>query len=132
MNTVAAVVVTYNRLELLKQNIDKLLAQTCPCDILLVDNASTDGTGEAMRALEQTGKIQFHPRSPKVGKLYEGEATFNEMCSDIRSRRYQMICFNDSIDIEDFEGKKQQVSSAFHSIFPEKSSYESEIASRTL
>lgn len=80
----------------------------------------------------QLAENKFHPRSPKVGKLYEGEATFNEMCSDIRSRRYQMICFNDSIDIEDFEGKKQQVSSAFHSIFPEKSSYESEIASRTL
>ena len=67
MNTVAAVVVTYNRLELLKQNIDKLLAQTCPCDILLVDNASTDGTGEAMRALEQTGKIQYRNTGANLG-----------------------------------------------------------------
>lgn len=67
MNTVAAVVVTYNRLELVKQNIDKLLAQTCPCDILLVDNASTDGTGEAMRALEQTGKIQYRNTGANLG-----------------------------------------------------------------
>lgn len=40
----AAVVVTYNRLELLEQCIACLKEQTAPCDILLVDNASTDGT----------------------------------------------------------------------------------------
>lgn len=45
MNKVAAVVVTYNRLELLKECIENLLSQTSPCDVLIVDNASTDGTG---------------------------------------------------------------------------------------
>lgn len=44
MNNVLAIVVTYNRLEMLKQCIDALKAQTFPCDILIVDNASTDGT----------------------------------------------------------------------------------------
>lgn len=43
---VAAVVVTFNRLELLKQCVDSLRAQTVHCDILIVDNASTDGTGQ--------------------------------------------------------------------------------------
>lgn len=42
----AAVVVTFNRLELLKQCVDALRVQTIPCDILIVDNASTDGTAE--------------------------------------------------------------------------------------
>jgi len=44
MNQVLAIVVTYNRLEMLKQCVEHLQAQTFPCDILIVDNASTDGT----------------------------------------------------------------------------------------
>lgn len=43
-STIAAVVVTYNRLELLRQCVEALRAQTTVCDILIVDNASTDGT----------------------------------------------------------------------------------------
>lgn len=41
---VAAVVVTYNRLDLLKQCVEALRRQTEACDILIVNNASTDGT----------------------------------------------------------------------------------------
>ncbi|WP_428024375.1 glycosyltransferase [Arcobacter sp.] len=43
---ICTVVVTYNRYELLKECLDSLLNQTFKNDILLVDNASTDGTGE--------------------------------------------------------------------------------------
>ena len=43
-NKVAAVVVTYNRLELLRQCVEELRNQSATCDILIVDNASTDGT----------------------------------------------------------------------------------------
>ena len=46
MNDVAAVVVTYNRLDFLKQCLSHLNSQTVPCDILVVDNASQDGTSE--------------------------------------------------------------------------------------
>lgn len=67
MNSIAGVVVTYNRLELLKQNIEALLAQTVSCDILLVDNASTDGTGEAMQTLAQTGKIRYCNTGANLG-----------------------------------------------------------------
>ena len=45
-SSVAAVVVTYNRLELLRQCVEALRAQTTACDILIVDNASTDGTDQ--------------------------------------------------------------------------------------
>jgi len=46
-DTVAAVVVTYNRKELLAECLDALLGQTRPVDkIILIDNASTDGTPE--------------------------------------------------------------------------------------
>ena len=43
---VCAVVVTYNRLELLKQCVEALRGQSAGCDILIVDNASTDGTAQ--------------------------------------------------------------------------------------
>lgn len=45
-NPIAAIVVTYNRLELLQQCVKALRAQTAACDILIVDNASTDGTAQ--------------------------------------------------------------------------------------
>jgi rhamnopyranosyl-N-acetylglucosaminyl-diphospho-decaprenol beta-1,3/1,4-galactofuranosyltransferase len=44
MNKVAVIVVTYNRRQKLADCIGSLLAQTADCDIILVDNASTDGT----------------------------------------------------------------------------------------
>ena len=45
-SNIAAVVVTYNRLELLRQCVEALRTQTSSCDILIVDNASTDGTDQ--------------------------------------------------------------------------------------
>jgi GT2 family glycosyltransferase len=48
---VAAVVVTYNRIEKLKTVLEKLHAQTTPPEwIVVVDNASTDGTQEFLAA----------------------------------------------------------------------------------
>jgi GT2 family glycosyltransferase len=48
--TVAAVVVTYNRSRLLLECLEALVTQTRPVDrIVLVDNASTDGTTEVLR-----------------------------------------------------------------------------------
>lgn len=46
MRDTAAVVVTYNRIELLKQCIAHLQNQTVPVDIIVIDNASTDGTAD--------------------------------------------------------------------------------------
>lgn len=49
-NNTAAVVVTYNRKEILKRNIECLLGQQDKkCDILIIDNASTDGTAEMIQ-----------------------------------------------------------------------------------
>lgn len=50
---VAAVVVTYNRLKLLLQCLAALKQQTVPlASVWVIDNASTDGTGDAVRAME--------------------------------------------------------------------------------
>ena len=52
MNRTAAVVVTYNRKALLEENIHALLSQEgCELDVLVIDNASTDGTGELVRSI---------------------------------------------------------------------------------
>ena len=44
MNSVLCVVVTYNRLNMLKVCVERVLSQSMPCDVFIVDNASTDGT----------------------------------------------------------------------------------------
>ncbi len=50
MNKVAAVVVTYNRKQLLKENISCLMSQTLreKMDIVIIDNHSSDGTKEVL------------------------------------------------------------------------------------
>ena len=54
MEQIAAIVVTYNRKDLLHQCVEKLLAQqNVTCDILIVDNASTDGTGAEFLTLAE-------------------------------------------------------------------------------
>ena len=59
MNKTAAVVVTYNRIELLKECIAHLQAQTSVADIFIIDNASTDGTGELFSAAQE-GILYFN------------------------------------------------------------------------
>lgn len=49
MNTVCAVVPTYNRRELLLECIESLEQQTVPVHVLVVDGASTDGSSDAVR-----------------------------------------------------------------------------------
>ena len=69
--TVAAVVVTYNRLTLLQQGIDCLLAQKissdAALDILIIDNASTDGTGEALAGRVEAGEIRYFNTGANLG-----------------------------------------------------------------
>ena len=55
--SVAAVVVTLNRRELLLQCLHALLRQSIPADIWVIDNASTDGTAEAVAALANSRVI---------------------------------------------------------------------------
>lgn len=46
MYKICSVIVTYNRKDLLVRNIESVLKQKYPVDILIYDNASTDGTEE--------------------------------------------------------------------------------------
>lgn len=62
-----AVVVTYNRKDLLQQCLSAIAAQTRPCeDIIVVDNCSSDGTAE-MLAESWGDKVQTHVLAPNIG-----------------------------------------------------------------
>lgn len=47
----SVVITTYNRLEFLKRAIASALDQTAPCEVVVVDDASTDGTENYVRSL---------------------------------------------------------------------------------
>jgi GT2 family glycosyltransferase len=58
--TVAAVVVTFNRLEKLKKVIASIEAQTISASqIIIIDNASTDGTAEYLATLSTTVPLEI-------------------------------------------------------------------------
>ncbi len=69
---VAAVVVTYNRKELLKECIGALLSQEKEtCDILIIDNCSTDGTDKVVEQIMQKddtdSRIQYYNTGENMG-----------------------------------------------------------------
>ena len=64
----AAVVVTYNRAPMLQQCLQALLAQSSPCDILVVDNASTDETPQLVeRFAQQNARIHYYNTGANIG-----------------------------------------------------------------
>lgn len=73
MSSVAAIVVTHNRKELLEQCIENLLAQNLSgahdvsLEIVVVDNASTDGTEEALLSLVSARKVRYFNTGENLG-----------------------------------------------------------------
>ena len=66
------IVVTYNRLPLLKQCLAALRAQTVQgFTVLLVDNASTDGTADYIKTLAMPGLVCRNPggKPRRCGRL---------------------------------------------------------------
>lgn len=65
---VIAVIVTYNRKELLKESITALLGQDYKnCDVLVVDNASTDGTFECISELLKNKRVIYKNTGANLG-----------------------------------------------------------------
>lgn len=68
MKSVIAIIVSYNRKVLLKEAIEHLLKQSCKdFDILVVDNASTDGTKDYITEYIQNGNIIYHDTGTNLG-----------------------------------------------------------------
>lgn len=67
-NQVVAVVVTYNRKDLLSQCISKLLhQQNVSCDVIVIDNASTDGTDEMIRSQYNQAEVIYINTGSNLG-----------------------------------------------------------------
>ena len=91
MNKVIAVVVTYNRINLLRQCIEHLQKQSMSCDILIVDNASTDGTDSFMQQLENEHIFYYNP-----GRNLGGAGGFHlGMRLAVESGQYEYIWMMD-------------------------------------
>jgi len=72
--SVAAVVVTYNRKNLLRECLQALLAQTRPLDeIIVIDNASTDGTDQMVpNEFPQVTYVRLPENIGGAGGFHEG------------------------------------------------------------
>ena len=76
---VGVIILTYNRLSLLKITICKVLAQSySPEEILVVDNNSNDGTREYLENLGNVTKILLDENTGPAGGFYEGVKYFAE------------------------------------------------------
>lgn len=74
MNKITAVVVTYNRIEILKKTIEALKNQTYPCDIMIINNASTDDTEKwALDYVSLNPNVRYF----NTGKNIGGAGGFN-------------------------------------------------------
>lgn len=69
MNKVAVIVVTYNRKQLLVQNIESLLSQTMYdiMDIIIIDNASSDGTKDTLAKYINSKQIIYINTGANLG-----------------------------------------------------------------
>ncbi|MDO5139062.1 MAG: glycosyltransferase family 2 protein [Oscillospiraceae bacterium] len=72
MRKTCAVIVTYNRLTMLKQCLESLEKQTMPCDILVVNNASTDGTGDYLDRREGVVHLHLEENTGGAGGFNKG------------------------------------------------------------
>jgi rhamnopyranosyl-N-acetylglucosaminyl-diphospho-decaprenol beta-1,3/1,4-galactofuranosyltransferase len=85
---IAAVVVTFNRLELLQRLIPRLAGTTGLDEILVIDNASCDGTPEWLRAQVETSAVPVHTRRSAentggAGGFHDGLAWAVERGADL-------------------------------------------------
>lgn len=67
------VITTYNRLTLLKRAIDSALNQTIPCEVIVADDCSTDGTQQYVQELsaslieQENDRLVYHRNSSNQG-----------------------------------------------------------------
>ncbi len=67
LEKVAAIVVTYNRRELLRECVDALLGSNTAVDIIVVDNASTDHTGEMIKSYPADAGVSYINTGKNIG-----------------------------------------------------------------
>lgn len=90
---ISVIIPTYNRRELLVRSVESVLAQTCQeLEVLVVDDASTDGTEAWLHAHVQDNRVRYLRQEHQQGAC----AARNR---GIREARGAYIAFQDSDDV---------------------------------
>lgn len=90
MNKIVAVVVTYNRLQKLQKCIGRLLVSQEACDVIVVNNASTDGTAEWLESVSGEGVTVLNSET-NIG----GAGGFNIGVKEAVGRGYDFVWLMD-------------------------------------
>lgn len=91
MNQVCAVIVTYNRKELLIRNINSILKQSVPADILIYDNCSSDGTETLVHQQKYDDRVMYIRAEENTG----GAGGFSYGITEAYQRGYTYIWLMD-------------------------------------
>ena len=99
-NDILAIVVTYNRKEFLKENLEALINQTFnKFDLLVIDNNSSDGTDELLNEFKNKyNNIDYIKLSENIG----GAGGFNKGMKEaiLRKYKYAWLMDDDTIPCE--------------------------------
>ena len=100
-------IITYNRLALLKECIQAVLSQTWNSfDILVIDNHSTDGTREYLQTLEGKGDISFLRLEQNTG----GSGGFHIGIREALRQGYSHIWLMDDDTVPDIHAAERLLS----------------------
>ena len=114
-NTIVAVVVTNNRISLLQECIMALQNQTLQCHIFVVDNASTDGTGEWLYEKKKEGLLDYVSLQENTG----GAGGFSYGMKQAVANGYDYIWIMDDDTIPRPDALRQMLAGIGH--IPEES-----------
>lgn len=96
---VSIVIPTYNRKGMLKDAVDSALAQTYPnLEIIVTDNASTDGTYELMQEYNNDHRIQYVRHDKNMGADYN----FWNGYTNLATGDYFLLLHDDDYLIDDY------------------------------
>lgn len=109
MKNVLAIVVTYNRKDLLVEAIDSLLKQSYESmDIMVVDNASTDGTKEQIQQYIEEEQIKYINTGANIG----GAGGFNAGVKLGAQQSYKYLWVMDDDTIPDTTALEELINAA--------------------
>lgn len=72
----------------------------------------------------QVASGKFWPRSPNIGRSLVMGQDFSQIEDAFRTKRYLMLCLNDSEAVIDFVREQKKIVALFTKLLPQKSSYE--------
>ena len=118
-NTIVyAVIVTYNRLDMLKQCLEAVINQTYKSlTVVVVDNASTDGTGEYIKSLKNNKIIYIN-----TGKNSGGAGGFNRGIKEAYLKGAKWIWVMDD-DVIPAPNALEELMNALKVVKPQKTSF---------